>query len=210
MSEPRSPHVTVSSVSARRGGRMIFMDLSFTAAPGDAVMIAGPNGSGKSTLLRLLTGLGRPESGTIERSPEDENAFRHIGHRDGLKGALTVTENLSFWSSVYGLGQDTVGQAIEHLNLTQVADMPADMLSAGWKRRAALARLALGEAPLWILDEPYTSLDGDNVKRIDELMAKHTGAGGMVIFASHQTPSFPLSQTIDMAVHAAPAEAVEW
>jgi len=94
--------------------------------------------------------------------------------------------------------------------LKGIADMPVDALSAGWRRRTGLARLIIGHAPLWILDEPYTSLDSENIGRVDDLITAHLGSGGIVVLASHQAPSFTASHTLDMAAHPAPAEELDW
>lgn len=204
------PRIAVTDLSARRGGRLIFRGLSFGVSDGEAMMVVGPNGSGKSTLLRLLTGLSHPESGSIERNPAEQGALRYAGHRDGLKGGLTVAENLTFWGSVYGATKNDVNSALDRMALHTVAEMPVNVLSAGWRRRAGLARLLLGEAPLWILDEPYTALDADNVARIDGILSDHVGTGGVVILATHQSPRFAPTQTIDMAAFEAPFEEMEW
>lgn len=165
--------------------------------------VVGPNGSGKSTLLRILAGLLRSETGDVTLHPADGHTVCFAGHRDGLKGALSVRENLVFWSKIYAASDGAVDQAIDRMALDAVIDMPADMLSAGWRRRAGLARLALDTATLWILDEPYTALDKENLGRIDELLTSHVEAGGLVILATHQAPNFTPTQQIDMAEYPA-------
>ena len=165
--------------------------------------VVGPNGSGKSTLLRILAGLLRSETGDVTLHPDDGYTVCFAGHRDGLKGALTVRENLVFWSKVYAARAGAVDRAIDRMALDAVIDMPADMLSAGWRRRAGLARLALDTAALWILDEPYTALDKENLGRIDDLLTSHVDAGGLVILATHQAPNFTPTQKIDMAEYPA-------
>ena len=202
--------LSVDALAAQRGGRLIFRGLTFSATGGQAIVIAGPNGSGKSTLLRLLTGLARPEAGTIERDPGEPEHLRIVSHLDGLKGALTVLENLAFWAGIYSAPEESVDGAMDRLALSPMTDMPVDMLSAGWRRRVGLARLIIGNAPLWILDEPYTALDTDNVARVDGLMEDHVSQGGLVVLATHQAPRFTPALTIDMAAYAAPAEVVEW
>ena len=204
------PRLVVTDLSARRGGRPIFRGLSFTLSGGEALVVTGPNGSGKSTLLRLLTGLSRPDSGTIDRTPAEVDALRYGGHRDGLKGGLTVAENLAFWNSLYGAPEEDIAVALDRFDLHSVADMPVDVLSAGWRRRAGLARLVLGQAPLWILDEPYTALDADNMARIDGILSDHINSGGLVVLATHQAPDFTPAQRIDLAAFEAPVEELEW
>ncbi|NKB42774.1 MAG: heme ABC exporter ATP-binding protein CcmA [Alphaproteobacteria bacterium] len=212
MSESKQPstHLDVSGLSARRGGRTIFEGLSFSLINGTSLMVTGPNGSGKSTLLRILAGLLRSEAGTITLTPEDGAEICYAGHRDGLKGGLTVEENLGFWAKLYGANQEAVEQAIDRMALETVLDMPADMLSAGWRRRAGLARLALGTAPIWVLDEPYTALDAENVVRIDGVLNDHVNAGGIVVLATHQAPGFTPSNQINMANYPAKTSEVDW
>lgn len=207
---PAAVTLDVHDLSARRGARTIFENLSFSLKEGSALMVTGPNGSGKSTLLRILVGLLRSEAGTITLTPEDTTEICYAGHRDGLKGGLSVLENLVFWAKLYGAGQDAVNQAVNRMALDAVLEMPADMLSAGWRRRAGLARLALGTASVWVLDEPYTALDADNVNRIDNLLSEHVTAGGVVVLATHQAPGFTPSHKINMADYPAKTPEVEW
>ncbi len=201
MSDQTQSPVTlgVRDLSARRGGRTIFEGLSFELQNSQSMAVVGPNGSGKSTLLRILAGLLRSETGTIQIDPDDRGAICFAGHRDGLKGALTVHENLRFWANLYGAAEPAVEHAVGRMALETVLDMPADMLSAGWRRRAGLARLALGTASIWILDEPYTALDTENVARIDTLLSTHVESGGIALLATHQAPGFTPTQRIDMA-----------
>lgn len=212
MSEGTQPLtvLNVNGLSARRGGRTIFEGLSLSLNGGNALMVTGPNGSGKSTLLRILAGLLRCEAGSVTFGSEDESAICYAGHRDGLKGGLTVQENIEFWAKLYGADTNAVDGAINRMALETVLDMPADMLSAGWRRRAGLARLALGTAAIWILDEPYTALDAENVLRIDSLLSEHIAAGGIVVLATHQSPGFDPTHQINMADYPAKASEVDW
>ena len=173
-----------------RGERLVFRDLDFSVALGGALVLAGANGSGKSTLLRLLAGLIRPEAGRLLWHGQDsladltEHAKRvsYVGHQDAVKPGLTVTENLSLWASLSGGRLD---DALRSMGLTDLADLPARMLSAGQKRRLALARLALSRAPLWLLDEPTLGLDTTSIGRFGTLLAGHRERGGIVIAATH-------------------------
>lgn len=205
MSVNSRPIVTleVRDLSARRGGRTIFEGLSFSLKNSQSMTVVGSNGSGKSTLLRILAGLLRAETGAVLLQPDDGSTVCFAGHRDGLKGALTVRENLAFWSKVYAADAGAVDSAIDRMALEAVIDMPADMLSAGWRRRAGLARLALDTAAIWIVDEPYTALDTENVERIDDLLATHVASGGVVIMATHQSPSFAPTRRLDMTAYPA-------
>lgn len=202
--------LVVSDLAAQRGGRLIFRGLSFAADPGDAITVTGPNGSGKSTLLRILAGLAQPKTGTVIRTPCENSAMRFAGHKDGLKGGLTVEENLAFWAAIYATPANDVKRAIDSFELSNVQNMPVDLLSAGWRRRVGLGRLALGNAPIWILDEPYTALDAENTNRIDGIFSNHLAGGGIIILATHQDPGFLASQNIVMNTYEVSAQEVVW
>lgn len=178
------------SLAAFRGERLVFRDLSFRVPKGGALVLAGPNGSGKSTLLRVLAGLGRVEAGRLLWAGEDALADRtahaarvaYVGHLDAVKPGLTVTENLRFAARLSGR---MIGDAVRAFALEGLAELPARMLSAGQKRRLALARLVLSAAPLWLLDEPTLGLDVASVERFGAVLAAHLAGGGMVIAATH-------------------------
>jgi heme exporter protein A len=193
-----SATVTARDLAARRGDRLVFEGLNLSAGPGEAITVTGPNGSGKSTLLRIIVGLLPSFKGTCQISPNSPGTACFAGHLDGLKSSLTVDENLTFWAGLYGGARVAVDAAIDRLALNSVADMPADMLSAGWRRRAGLARLLISRSPLWVLDEPFTALDSENVARLDSVLEDHCAGGGIVILATHQTSSFSAQHSLDM------------
>jgi heme exporter protein A len=178
------------SLAAFRGERLVFRDLSFRVPAGGTLVLTGPNGSGKSTLLRLLAGLGRAEAGRLLWAGEDALADRtahaarvtYVGHLDAVKPGLTVTENLRFAARLSG---GAIGAALQAFTLENLAELPARMLSAGQKRRLALARLVLSATPLWLLDEPTLGLDTVSVERFGAVLAAHLAGGGMVIAATH-------------------------
>ena len=154
-------------LSVSRGGRMVLDRLSFSLSSGRALVVTGPNGAGKSTLLRALAGLLPRAGGSVGLAggpPEAELAQQahYLAHSDGMKAALTVEENLDFWSAYLAQTPDrrsrTVEAALEVVGLGHVASAPFGALSAGQKRRAALARLLVAFRPLWLLDEPLTAL----------------------------------------------------
>jgi len=155
-------------------------------------MLQGPNGSGKSSLIRVLAGLLPPASGRITWSgvdvAQDPDGHRarlaFIGHLDAVKPVFTVAENLAFWAGLAGKGGD-IAAALTRFGLARIADLPARYLSAGQKRRLALARLAATSAPLWLLDEPAVSLDKDGVAVLSAAIAGHRARGGLVVAASH-------------------------
>ena len=191
-------------LAAFRGERLVFRDLNFAVATGGALVLAGPNGSGKSTLLRLLAGLGRPAAGQVLWSGGDALAdltahaarVTYVGHLDAIKLGLTAGENLRFAARVGG-GQ--VAAALEAFGLTALAELPARMLSAGQKRRLALARLALSSAPLWLLDEPTLGLDVASVERFGSVLAAHRARGGMVVTATHLPLPLPDAAELRLA-----------
>jgi heme exporter protein A len=192
--------LTVSNLGAVRGGRRVLADISFRLAPGEVLAVTGPNGAGKSTLLRLIAGLLTASAGSIafEPSPED-NAIHYLGHLDGLKTALTVRENLAFWAALWG-GGDVIA-ALEQVGLAHLAPLPVGVLSAGQRRRAAIARLLLAPRPLWLLDEPATALDTEAEATLGRIVGAHLDGGGMAVIATHR--ALPLATTATLALGAA-------
>jgi heme exporter protein A len=177
-------------LAAFRGERLVFRDLDFTVAAGGALVLTGANGSGKSTLLRLLAGLVRPVAGRLLWCGEDALAdlpshaarLTYLGHLDAVKPGLTVAENLRFAARISG---GVVDDALAALGLAELADVPARFLSAGQRRRLALARLGLSKAPLWLLDEPTVGLDAASLDRLGALLRTHRARGGIVVAATH-------------------------
>lgn len=161
---------------------MLFRDLSWRAGPGNAVRIGGPNGAGKTSLLRLLAGFGWPETGAVRR----DGAVAWLGHGDGLKADLSPRENLEFHAALVGAGADEVDAAIARVGLAAVSELPCRSLSAGQRRRAAIARLCLERAPIWLLDEPLTALDVAAQRVVEALVDAHGARGGIAVFTSHQ------------------------
>lgn len=177
-------------LAAFRGERLVFRDLDFLVPAGGALVLVGANGSGKSTLLRLLAGLVRPIAGRLLWDGEDALAdlpshaarVTYLGHLDAVKPGLTVAENLRFTARMSG---GDVDAALDALGLGELADVPARFLSAGQKRRLALARLALSAAPLWLLDEPTVGVDAVSLGRVGAVLRAHRERGGVVVVATH-------------------------
>ena len=190
-----------------RGERLVFAGLGFTLAPGAALQLLGPNGAGKSTLLRVLAGLLPPFDGSVTWDGEDTRIepaaharrTRYLGHQDALKPALTARENLAFQARLAG---GDVDAALAAMDLTPLAELPARLLSAGQKRRLALARLALAPAPLWLLDEPTLGLDVASVARFGAMLAAHRAQGGAVLAATHLP--LPLPDAGELRLEPAP------
>ncbi len=177
--------VIATGVAAFRGERLVLEGVSLTVAPGGALLLLGPNGSGKSTLLRLLAGLKRPDAGTVAW-PDVPVPVAYLAHADAIKPGLTAAENLRFAAT----GRP-VAPALAALGLAGLADLPARMLSAGQRRRLALARLPLSSAALWLLDEPTLGLDVASLDLLAGLLAAHRAAGGGVVAATHQDIALP-------------------
>lgn len=167
-------------LGAVRGERVLFRDVSITAAAGELILLRGANGSGKTTLLRQLAGLSEPQAGTIEHS-----ATHHwIGHTNGLKAHETPRSHLRHWAHVWG-SDGNIAAILADLGMTRPADVPCRMLSAGQKRRTALARLQLQARKLWLLDEPFNALDTDGQTHLAHMIETHRASGGAVIAALH-------------------------
>jgi heme exporter protein A len=176
-----------------RGERTVFAGLSFEVGRGDALLLRGPNGAGKSSLLRIVATLLRPAAGELTWDGtdilDDPEAHRqrlsYQGHQDAIKAALTVGENLTHWAQILGGDAARIPSALETLGIAHLADAPVQHLSAGQRRRAGLARLAIANTPLWLLDEPTVSLDDDGVAALAALVSAHRARGGMVMAATH-------------------------
>ncbi len=196
------------SLAAIRGERLVFRDVSFSLASGGALLLIGPNGAGKSSLIRLLAGLTPPAAGdllwqgenALDDPPLHATRLCFVGHMDAIKPGLTVADNL-------GLARKrTRGDilvALATVDLDRFADLPARLLSSGQRRRLALSRLALSDAPLWLLDEPTTGLDAASVRRLERNFAGHRARGGMVIAATHLPLDLPGAVPFDLSRMAA-------
>lgn len=185
----------VEALVQSRGSRRVIDNLSLDAKAGEALLLTGPNGAGKTTLIRTIAGFLRPEAGSIvleggdaERSIAEQ--CHAIGHLNGLKANLSVRENLTFWAEYLDgmTGADVPGRvanALEAFEIAHLASIPAGYLSAGQKRRAALARLMVTWRPLWLLDEPTASLDAGSAGLVGDCIDAHTGRGGIAVVATH-------------------------
>lgn len=194
--------LTVSQVMAVRDDRTLFECLSFSVSPGDIVQITGPNGAGKTTLLKALIGSFSLQEGQIfwhdKNITEDDSIFfaemLYWGHQSGLKAALTASENLKWLAQVQGksLSQAEISQALQCVRLLGYENVRVDQMSAGQKRRVALARFYALSRSLWILDEPFTALDQQAVIDVEAMLLAHVQLGGMVVMTTHH----PLSGSV--------------
>lgn len=188
MAADDTPLIRADALTAFRGERRLFEGLDLTLSPGQAIVLRGANGAGKTTLLRILAGLTRPETGRVVW----HGSFHWIGHREGLKPNETPRSHLRLWAQAWGSRADT-GAILAGMALRRAADVQARYLSAGQRRRAALARLQLEERPVWLLDEPYTALDKESRSRLDDSISAHLAGGGGVIASMHDHPGFGLA-----------------
>ncbi|MGL3105481.1 heme ABC exporter ATP-binding protein CcmA [Bradyrhizobium sp. BR 1432] len=173
-----------------RGGREVFAGLDFAAAAGEALAVMGRNGSGKTSLLRLIAGLLIPAGGTIALDGGDgeltlPEQCHYLGHRDALKPALSVKENLAFWAEFLGGERRDAAESLTKVGLDHATHLPAAFLSAGQRRRLSLARLLTVRRPVWLLDEPTTALDVAGQDMFAGLMRQHLASGGLIIAATH-------------------------
>jgi heme exporter protein A len=180
-------------LACERGGRLVFARLGFSLVAGEMLVLRGANGSGKSTLLRVMAGLTPVLSGEIRWGDGQILADRlahnsrchYVGHQDALKPVLTVRQNLSLWQSLRNGPPERIDLALEQLGILRLADLPARLLSAGQRRRLALARLVAVPVPLWLLDEPATALDADGASRLERVLGDHLADGGRAVLSSH-------------------------
>jgi heme exporter protein A len=198
--------------ACRRGGRLIFHEVNCAVPRGGALVLTGANGSGKSSLLRLFATLLTPAAGRLLWGgvPVDADlaVFRarllYVGHLDAIKPALGVRETLVYWAQLRGAAVSLADAALDAFGLAPLADWPCRWLSAGQRRRLALARLIACPAPLWLLDEPTAALDSDGEERLLAALDAHRAAGGRVALATHQPLPLAGAQTLALEDFAPP------
>jgi len=184
--------LTAENLVCVRGDKRVFEGVSFRVAAGHALAVEGANGAGKTSLLRMIAGFLAPAAGRLivknaqgesDDAEERGKSVGWLGHQDGLKPQLTVIEQLNFFAHLYGKQADP--SLLEQVGLARQRDLPCRYLSAGQRRRLALARLLAGTRALWLLDEPFAALDTAGQRLVAQLMAGHCKAGGLIIAATH-------------------------
>jgi heme exporter protein A len=196
-----------------RGGRLLVESLDFSLENGRALIVAGPNGAGKSTLLRAFAGLLPPSRGRWRLTQggsdsQEPGALAHyLGHADASKPALTARENLEFWRAMLAVpgpvSLHTPDTALAALGAARIVDLPVAYLSAGQRRRVALARLLVAHRPVWLLDEPTAALDAAAQATLVRLMRAHLAAGGLLVAATHQPLELEGARELRIGVRAA-------
>ena len=196
------PLLRATGLQIWRGEAPLFSDVEITLREGEALFIAGRNGAGKSSLLRTLSGLGRPSQGQVEwlgGQGELSQNLLFIGHHNGLREALSALENLALYQGLAGEASDegALEQALAHFGIGQLAEQPVRLMSQGQRRRVALCRLLLSpRRRLWVLDEPFTSLDRPSIALLETLISAHLAAKGAALITSHHqgAPAYPCRQ----------------
>jgi heme exporter protein A len=174
--------LSVNNISLERYFEPVFQPVSFSVSEGEILLLTGENGSGKTTLIKILAGVLRPSQGSVECVNTD---MVFVGHHLAVKDDLSVTENIRFVQNFAGGNGASVEEITDRVGLRRVCDQPARTLSAGQRKRCALARLLLSEAKLWLLDEPYSNLDKNGIELLDSLLKEHIDSGGACVLTTH-------------------------
>lgn len=195
-----STHLTISDLRCQPGSQELFDGLSISVAAGETIELRGPNGCGKSTLLRIMAGLQQPDSGDVTRYVEP---IGYLGHKFGLASILTVQENLRWTNTLNGAKFDTTRaqDLLETFELRTATNKLIQELSAGQKRRCSFVCLLIGEYKLWLMDEPFSSLDSQGEKLVRELIQEHCGKGGSAVIASHSASPLAHAALVELGIN---------
>lgn len=193
------PILSVKSLYGERGDQILFNDVNFELAEGDALHVQGVNGSGKSSLLKLLTLQSRFDEGEVvykghcikTHSEQYKRAICFIGHQQGIKNKLTLKANIQFFCQFFPIKKHIdIDEVLAQLNLLAFADFPTYQLSQGQKQRLALSRFLFSSASIWVMDEPYTALDSDGRQLLTQIIEGFLADSGIVILTHHAELSF--------------------
>ncbi|MFT7564343.1 MAG: heme exporter protein A [Bacteroidia bacterium] len=174
--------LTVKNITLERYFEPVFEPLSFTVSSGEILLLTGDNGSGKTTLIRILAGVLQASEGEVSKSEAD---LVYVGHQLAVKDDLSVSENIDFMREFLAGSDRSTADIVTQVGLQRVAGQVARTLSAGQRKRCALARLLLSPARLWLLDEPYSNLDRNGIAMLDGLLRQHVDAGGACVLTTH-------------------------
>ena len=206
--------LSATDLACRRGGRDVFAGVSFSVASGESLTIRGRNGAGKSSLLRMMAGLVRVAGGQLSLEGGDPELTlgeqaHYLGHLDALKLSLSVEENLRFWSAFLGAAAANLDEPLRAVGLDSLSNLPAAYLSAGQRRRLSIARLLTVKRPLWLLDEPTSTLDAAAQVRLGEIMQAHLAGGGIILAATHGPLQLYGARELNLDGVSAPRAAME-
>jgi heme exporter protein A len=201
----------LNDLACGRGARLLFAGVNLELHPGDAALTTGPNGSGKSSLLRVIAGLIPPFGGRIiwngedvRRTPDNfRTALRYVGHSDGLQPTLSVIENLRYWATLYGSPIDivTLTKGLDSVGLADLTNLPVRVLSAGQRRRLALARAISTGGKIWLLDEPTVALDAQSIRNVETAISTFRDEGGIVVASTNAPINLPSAESIDLITY---------
>ena len=189
-----APLLSLKDVAVSRGGRRILEGVSFVLSAGETILLKGANGAGKTTLLRAISQFLPTDKGNITVAGNARAVY--CGHSDGVKTAMTVKENATFWATLYGAPAKAVDSALSALDMLELADRTASDLSAGQRRRLALARVIISGKAIWLLDEPSASMDAAATRKLIDLITDHARGGGAAIVATHDLLEIPSARSL--------------
>lgn len=197
-----SASLEINNLALQRGDRLLVRDLSFEIKSGEAIELRGANGTGKTTLLRAIAGFHNPIFGEIKFKGNEDWAncdfLMYLGHNDAIKANESVEQQLNFWADFFSSPRAKIAEISARLNINRILPIQGGGLSAGQRRRVAIARIMLANRPLWLMDEPFAPLDKNGREILGQILNEHRQNGGMIIAAVHDTPLGNEMRTLDL------------